>query len=305
MEFPRVTIIVLNYNGLRLLPDCFLSLSRITYPDYEVILADNNSTDGSAEWFNLHYAGERFRLLRLSTNLHFAGGNNSAAKLASGDYLFFINNDVRVKSDFVQSAMRVMLSDKTVAICQSNLVDYSLPDEYEVGGEPRETLYAVGAALLISKDVFNFLGGFDESFKAYVEDIDLSIRTRLMGYKVMFVPSSIVFHLGNATAMGISGYAAVNVTRNFPMMMMKNLQLRNLIVAMPLFAISFTGQVTKNIMDGNTQAAKFKLTGMKEFVQQLSTTLSKRKVVQTERTEDDSAILRFTSLIDMAIKFKI
>ncbi len=302
---PKVTIIVLNYNGARFLPDCMDSIRKVTYPDFEVILADNNSGDGSADWFRSHNQDERFRILELSTNLHFAGGNNAAAKLATGEYLFFLNNDVRVKQDFIQNALKEMLADNSIGICQSNLVDYSLPDGYEEQGEPREVLYAQGAALLISKRVFDLVGGFDESFNTYVEDVDLAVRTRLMGYKVMLVPGSVVFHIGNATGEKLNGYGVKNQARNFPMLMIKNLQLRNLIVAMPLVTLGATHRMFKCIIEGKHEVAKYRIAGMGEFMKQLSSTFDKRRTVQKGRTRDDSAILQFTSLIDLAVKFRL
>ncbi len=305
MLYPKVTIIVLNYNGLRFLRDCFRSLTRITYPNYEVILADNNSTDGSVAWFRANYEGERFRALPLASNLHYAGGNNAAAKAAKGDYLFFINNDVRVKPDFVQNAMDVMLSETEIGACQSSLVDYTMPDDYEAKDDPKEILYAEGAALLISRRVFELIGGFDDSFHTYVEDVDLSIRTRLMGYKVMLAPKSVVFHLGNGTGMNLSGYGFANQARNYPMMMIKNLQLRNLIVAMPLFTVAAVRRMMGNVLKGNSQATRFRLIGLKDFVKQLSSTYEKRKAVQRTRVRDDSTILKFTSLIDLAVKFRL
>lgn len=305
MLYPKVTIIVLNYNGLRFLPNCFRSLSRITYPDYEVILADNNSTDGSVAWFKDHYEGERYRTMPLASNMHYAGGNNAAAKTANGDYLFFINNDVRVKPDFVQNAMDVMLSDDAVGVCQSSLVDYSMPDDHEVIAEPKEILYAEGAALLISRRVFEMIGGFDDSFHTYVEDVDLSIRTRLMGYKVMLAPASVVFHIGNGTGVNLSGYGFANQARNYPMMMIKNLQLRNLIVAMPLFTVAAARRMMGNVLEGNSQATRSRLIGIRDFVKQLSSTYEKRKAVQRRRVQDDSTILKFTSLIDLAVKFRL
>ena len=295
----------MNFNGREFLPKCFQSLSQVSYPDFEVILVDNNSIDGSADWFKSHIRGNNYRLMELSSNLHFAGGNNVGAKQAEGEYIFFLNNDVRVKPDFIQKAVDVILMNKDVGICQSNLVDFSLPDDFVTVDEPREVLYAQGAALLISRRLFESLRGFDESFMTYVEDMDLSVRARLMGHRIMFVPQSIVFHVGNGTGAKLNGYGITNYTRNFPSMLVKNLQLRNLAVAMPLFAIAMTRDVAKNIIDRRFALARFRLTGLLEFTRELSSTFVKRKEIQENRVKDDSEVFRFSSLIELAVKFRL
>ena len=212
MSFPKVSVIIVNYNGKALLEKCLESLSKVNYENFEIIVVDNNSTDGSIELVTKNYTS--IILLKLNSNKGFAEPNNIGAKIANGKYLLFLNNDTIVTPSFISEMVQVIENDKKIAICQSLLLK---PDEsVDSSGdfidhlgvvynstkktdEIREISSARGASMLIRKDVFDILEGFDEKFYVSFEDVDLGWRTWMIGYKVILTPKSIVYHVGGQT----------------------------------------------------------------------------------------------------------
>ena len=212
MSFPKVSVIIVNYNGKTLLEKCLESLVKVNYENFEIILVDNNSTDGSIELVTKNYPS--IILLKLNSNKGFAEPNNIGAKIANGKYLLFLNNDTIVTPSFISEMVQVIENDKKIAICQSLLLK---PDEsVDSSGdfidhlgvvynstkktdEIREISSARGASMLIRKNIFDILEGFDEKFYVSFEDVDLGWRTWMIGYKVILTPKSVVYHVGGQT----------------------------------------------------------------------------------------------------------
>ncbi len=219
---PRVSVIILNYNGLEFLEPCLASVLASLFPqdDYEVILVDNCSTDQSAD-----YVRQRFptvKILELTQNYGFTGGNNRGARAARGKILVFLNNDTTVDRNWVQALERAFSEAKSVGVCGSKvlLMDSTHSIQYDggtlhlIGGaipgrfckeDIRPGLYRVGtvlgAAFAIQKEVFEDIGGFDEDFFLYADEGDLCLRAWMRGHQVAYSSESIVFHhVGGSTA---------------------------------------------------------------------------------------------------------
>ena len=129
LDFPMVSVIVVNYNGREFLGDCFRSLSNLDYLSYEVIMIDNASTDGSVE-----YVKELFpwvRVIGLNENKGFAEGSNFGVTHAKGDLVAFLNNDVEVDGRWLLELVKVVLSDEKIASCGSKLLFYERRDVIE------------------------------------------------------------------------------------------------------------------------------------------------------------------------------
>ena len=209
---PLVSIIIVNYNGKSYLEQCFKSLEKINYENYEIILVDNNSTDDSIQFIKRNYPSTI--IIKLDKNYGFAYPNNVGAKNARGKYILFLNNDTKVTSNFITELVNALENHSDVAICQSMLLK---PDgEVDSSGDfvdsigvafsskekvdkIKEILSAKGAAMMVRKDIFEKLGGFDEKFHVSFEDVDLGWRAWISGYKVVIVPTSLVFHVGGQT----------------------------------------------------------------------------------------------------------
>ena len=218
MSSPKVSVIIVNYNGKTFLEQCLESLFKVNYDNFEVILVDNNSTDETVEFVTKKYPS--IILIKLDSNKGFAEPNNMGAKIAKGEYLLFLNNDTIVTPNFISEMVNTIERDKKIAICQSLLlksddtIDSSGDFIDELGvcynsksliHEIREISSARGASMLIQKIIFDTLGGFDEKFFATFEDVDLGWRSWISGYKTVLVPKSIVHHMGGQT---------VNIFRN-------------------------------------------------------------------------------------------
>ena len=212
---PFVSVIVLNFNGKHFLERCLSSLQSINYPkdQYEVLLVDNGSTDGSVE-----YAKTRFpevQTVVLTQNYGFGGGNNRAIQYVKGDYIAFLNNDTQVTAQWLSELVEASIKH-SVPICSSKTLFMKNPQLVEFGGgkftvngrgysvgfsktnDPTEgcafTGYACAASMLIKKDVFLDLCGFDSDYFSCLDDTDLGWRAWLFGYSSLYCPSSIVYH---------------------------------------------------------------------------------------------------------------
>lgn len=227
MNNPLVSIIIVNYNGKLYLEQCLKSLTKIIYKNIEIILVDNNSSDNSLEFVKINYPN--IIILKLDKNYGFAIPNNMATKIAKGDYLLFLNNDTKVTPNFINELLSVSEADQRIAILQSLLltptgeVDSSGDYIDELGivysskiipDKVRPISSARGASMLVKRKAFEKLGGFDEYFFASFEDVDLGWRAWILGYKVVIVPSSIVYHIGGQTIKTIKPNIAFHGLKN-------------------------------------------------------------------------------------------
>lgn len=235
---PLVSIIIVNYNGVDYLKKCLTSLKEIDYENHEIILVDNNSTDNSMEFVKNTYSG--IITIKLDKNYGFAEPNNIGAKNAKGEFFLFLNNDTIPTPNFVTELVNVAKEDSEVAIFQSLLLkpdgtidssgDYI--DVYgrayssrEKVGTVRPILSARGASMMVKKDRFWEFGGFDKNYFATFEDVDLGLRAWVWGYKVVLVPSSIVYHLGRQTIQKISSEVSFHGVKNTLLLRLTNFEI--------------------------------------------------------------------------------
>ena len=247
MSSPKVSIIIVNYNGKELLQKCLDSLLKVNYNNFEIILVDNNSTDGTVEFITKNHPS--IMLIKLDSNKGFAEPNNVAAKISKGKYLLFLNNDTVVTPNFISEMVKVMETDKKIAICQSLLlkpdgsVDSSGDFIDHLGvvynsktkiDEIREVSSARGASMLVRSDIFEKLDGFDQKFFITFEDVDLCWRSWILGYRVLIIPTSIVYHEGGITIKkikseiafhGFKNQLAMKITNFEPILAMRNMML--------------------------------------------------------------------------------
>jgi len=220
LALPSATVIVLNHNGLGHLEACFSSLRQLVYPAgrLELMLADNASTDGSVEW--MHHKFPEVVIVQHPENYGFSKGNNLAAAKARGQVVAFLNNDMRVDQQWLVELVRPLVADKEVVSSGSKIltwdgkqidfaggamnfygfgyqVGWGEKESRDAGSSPLEfkpTISVCGGAMLIRREEFLQVGGFDEDFFAYYEDLDLGWRLWVLGYKVVIAPRSLVYH---------------------------------------------------------------------------------------------------------------
>jgi len=224
---PLVSIIIVNFNGKEPLSKCLHSLMKIEYSNYEIILVDNNSTDDSIEFVKNNFPS--VIIIKLEKNYGFAEPNNIGAKNAKGEFLLFLNNDTIVTPNFIDEMLNVILKENKIAICQSLLLKPT--GEVDSSGDfidtlgraynskekitkTREILSARGASMMVKKDAFWDLEGFDKKFFASFEDVDLGWRAWIYGYAVVLVPNSIVHHKGHETIQKLSNEIQFHGVKN-------------------------------------------------------------------------------------------
>ena len=236
-----VSVIVLNYNGRRWLRPCLDALAaQRGAPPFDVIVVDNASTDGSAEAVREYIqetaavakksAFGALHLVEAGANLGFAAGNNLGARTARGATLAFLNNDTVVEPDWLARLHGALTTQPQFALATSRLVFLDDPSTVDSAGDgylraggafkhgyggraddalmSREVFGACGGAFLTRRDVFEALGGFDPRFFMVYEDVDLSYRARLLGFRCWYAADAIVRHAGSAT-LGVASPAAV------------------------------------------------------------------------------------------------
>ncbi len=254
MQLPKVSIIIINYNGKHHLEPCLESLLKINYNNTEIIIVDNNSTDDSVNFVSKNFPD--VILIKLNENKGFAEPNNIASKVATGDLLLFLNNDTVVTPSFISELVKPIQQNSNVGICQSLLLK---PDEsIDSSGdfidtlgivynsktrisEIREISSARGASMIIKKNIFDQLDGFDEKFYFSFEDVDLSWRCWIAGYKVLVIPKSIVYHLGGQTYQKVKNRMAFHGFKNQLSMKITNfessLAIKNMIKFFVIYGI--------------------------------------------------------------------
>lgn len=210
----QVSIIVVNYNGGEQVLDCLHSLEADGCEGREIIVVDNASCDGSPAL--IKHIFPNVRLLHSATNLGYGGGNNLGARYAQGSYIAFLNPDILVKSGWLEALRRALDADPGAGMATACILLKDRPDTINTCGNdvhisgltlcrgmgqlrqafdsPSEVAAVSGAAFMIRRDIFYLLGGFDDSYFLYMEDTDLSMRARLEGWRILYVPDSLVYH---------------------------------------------------------------------------------------------------------------
>jgi GT2 family glycosyltransferase len=256
---PLVSAIVVNWNGGAMLQNALASLFAQTWPALEVILVDNASTDGSMEQARQRF-GSKLVTIGNAKNEGFARGNNSGIAAAKGEWVFLLNSDAVCdpqviatlmqfaadKPEVGQLACRVVRADEPNFFDSTGLLLY--PDgvcrsrgwqEKDMGQYDRaeEVLAPHGCACALRKAMLDQIGGFDEDFFCYLEDLDLGVRGQLTGWKCWYVPATLVFHKKSATAGNYSTFKAFHVERNRLYCLWKWMP-RFLVFVSPLFTLN-------------------------------------------------------------------
>lgn len=296
MRYPKVSIIILNWNGKHLLKDCLDSVFNQTYPNYEVILVDNGSTDGSVELVKKEYS--KAKLIKNDKNYGFAEGNNIGIRFAlkgpEVENIVLLNNDTNVDKNWLKE-----LVDAQADIAQSKILApdgqisstgllYSkngLAFDRKSSHYDEEPFGASGVAVSFKREVLEDTklneDFFDGDFFCYSEDADLSFRSRLRGWGVKYIPKSIVYHKGSATAGGESKFSIYCGHRNNVWVLIKNMPLKLLVKYFWKILLAQIVSVLLYVVRGNgTIIIKSKF----DAIKQIPKMLKKRKLIQKNIT---------------------
>ncbi len=230
---PDVSVIIVNFNAGEYLRRCVESVLSQTLTDFECFIVDNGSTDGSLA--TLPDLDDRFKILKMGANLGFSAANNRAAEAAASEWLALLNPDAFARADWLGAGLAATKRlPKTAMVGSTQYMEKEpelfdgLGDEYHAFGiawragfgkpiEPifdREAFGPCGAGAFYDREVFLRLGGFDESFFCYHEDVDLAFRMRLAGYRCLQSSDAIIDHVSSGISGRASDFAVYHGTRN-------------------------------------------------------------------------------------------
>lgn len=217
MEYktPLVSVVIVNWNGMEYLGECLDSLKISKYPSLEIIIVDNNSTDGSIDLLKTKY--KYVKLIENKKNTGFTGGNNEGVNFANGKYIYLLNNDAIVCENSIESLVQTMEKDQKIGCCGSKIYfehDRCLINcaghqvdvvgflwargfmEKDTGdyNHIEDVFMCSACSLMIRKEFVDKFGLFDEDLFMYGEELELAVKVWGSGYKIVFEPRSIVFH---------------------------------------------------------------------------------------------------------------
>jgi len=255
MDNLKTAVVVLNWNGRHLLERFLPDLVRYTPQEVEIVVADNASTDDSLPFLASHFPD--IRVISLSENYGYAGGYNRALKDVDADLYVLLNSDISVTENWLDPCIRKLQESPGMAACQPKIRSLEKPDHFEYAGasggfldylgfpfcrgrifdhvekdtgqydDETDVFWASGAALFIKSAMFREAGGFEESFFAHMEEIDLCWRLQNKGYRIGVCPGSVVYHLGGASLPASSPRKTFLNFRNSLWMLARNLPARN------------------------------------------------------------------------------
>lgn len=224
---PKVAVVILNWNGIKYLRRFLPSVLSSIYPNLEIIVGDNASTDGSVAFIQEEYPS--IRIIQNDENYGFTGGYNKVLEFVDADYFILLNSDVEVSPGWIAPVITLMESDDKIAVAAPKIMAFDRKTHFEHAGaaggfidhlgypfcrgrmfyemeedrgqysQSGEVFWATGAAMFIKKRCWQEAGGFDDRFFAHMEEIDLCWRLKNMDYKVMYCAESQIFHLGGGT----------------------------------------------------------------------------------------------------------
>lgn len=317
-DYPLVSIIIVNWNGEDVLKDCFSSLEKISYRNWELIFVDNGSTDGSEELvkkYKLKY--KNYQLIKNKENLGFAPANNQGVKKAEGEYILLLNNDTKVSAKFLEILIEKMESDEKIGVIQPKIKIMDYPNRLDNAGSfltitgflthwgymekdsPRfnkEQLIfsAKGACLLTRKELVEKLGLFDPDYFSYFEETDFCWRVWLAGFKVLYYPKTFIYH-----KVGFTSKKQDQLTVNYHSVknrissLIKNLNPVNLFFIGGLHLLLNTALIFFYLLKGQLHKSKMIINALLWNILNLDDILKKRSIVQKLRVVSDQELFKY------------
>jgi GT2 family glycosyltransferase len=271
---PLFSVIILNWNGRHLLQECLDTVRSQSFRDFEAIVVDNGSTDGSVEWLK-EYWDEGISIVSLPSNLGFAGGNNAGIRIARGKFVVLLNNDTAVDPGWLAALAEAVRRHPDAGMFTPKILNYYRRDEIDNTGlviypdglargrhrlekddgrfdKEDEALIPSGCAGVYRKEMLDEVGLLDDAFFAYAEDVDLGLRGRWGCY---YVPKAIVYHKYSETTGAYSPRKAFLVERNRFWVLMKNFPWREILVS-PLWTAYRYVMHLRGVLTGRGASSK-------------------------------------------------
>lgn len=315
-----ISVIILNYNGKGFLEPCVRSVLNSDYQDFEVVLVDNASTDGSIDSLERIFSSNRkLRIVRNKENSFFTGGNNIGIRASRGECVIILNNDTEVDSAWLKEIAGVMLDERIGAAQPKILIYGSNPQRIDYAGATidrygfakgfgrgevdkgqfdrvDDIFYAGGAAMVLRKKVLDEVGLLDERFGMHWEDVDLSWRIRLRGHRIVLIPKSRVFHKGSMSMSKFTPSAKVAwyVRKNRIAGLIKNYGILNLFKTLPVLMLIYFAVFVNELFSVSVKMALSSFWAIIWNIKELPYILRQRQIVQDRgRAVGDREIVRY------------
>lgn len=312
-----VSVVIVGFNHEFCLPACLISLQHQDHSAIEIIYVDNASADDSVA---LVAKFGCVKIIRNDENFGFAKGNNIGIEQAQGEFVFVLNPDTTLAPDCISRLVAYMHGVQDVGICMPKLLHQERPDtinsvgmtydrrgrQYHIGdGEvdagqyasPMEVLLVAGACMFCRKEMLGQIGGFDESYFAYYEDTELSLRAWWYGWRCVYVPDAIVYHLRNAASKNSAEYyqaARYFVHRNRYWPLLTFMPLPFLLRILPSIVSGDLGVVSRGIYRLiRYRRMPVELSAKCDAISHLPGLLAKRNSFRTSKAIDYQWLLRF------------
>lgn len=256
----EVSVIIPNYNGGKYLKGCIDSLLRQTFTKYKIIVVDNGSEDGSYDILTQNYPN--IQLIRLDSNYGFSIAVNEGIKKSDTKYIALLNNDTELDKDWLLNLIQCMEKDERIFSCCSKMIQYydrykidDAGDQYTILGwaykrgdnqkidkyvKSSKVFSSCAGAAIYRKSILDEIGLFDENFFAYMEDVDISYRAKIYGYKNVYCSNARVYHIGSATSGSkYNSFKVYLAARNNVYVIYKNMPILQFIINSPFLLVGF------------------------------------------------------------------
>jgi GT2 family glycosyltransferase len=305
---PEISVIIVNWNGKHLLEDCLAAMRRQTFRDFETILVDNGSSDGSAEYVRNQFP--EVKLIALPENRGFTGGNIAGYEVANGRLIALLNNDTEAHVEWLRAIYEASMQYPDAGSFASKMMYFDNRERIENCGfglsssgttidlgrdemdgpawsKPCEVFGACGGAVAYRRTMLDDIGFLDPDFFAVYEDVDLSFRTQLRGYACIYIPQAIVYHRYRSTLGTRSDRQVFYSQRNIELVYFKNMPTGLILRTLPQRLIYELGAALHFIRLGHGRAfLRAKLSAIK-YIPSLG---RKRKLIQERRTVTNSRL---------------
>lgn len=256
----EVSVIIPNFNGIAFLDTVLNSLEGQSMNDFEVILVDNGSTDGSCSFAAANYPW--VHILELPDNFGFCRAVNEGIRASKAPYVLLLNNDTEVTENFVEEMLAAIKRHRNAFSCGAKMVQYHDRDRLDDAGnyycalgwsfargrgrdihafEKEEKIFAACAgAAIYRKKILDQIGLFDEEHFAYLEDVDIGYRARIYGYENWYAPEAVVYHVGSGTSGSrYNQFKTRYSSRNNVYLVYKNMPFLQILLNLPFLAAGF------------------------------------------------------------------
>lgn len=318
---PLVDVVVLNYNGKRFLDECFQSLMQGTYPNFNIYLLDNASTDDDVAYVMSQYPS--VKIIRNPLNNGYCAAYNLAFAQCDGKYIVCLNNDVTTAPDWLEHLVALAEADESIGALQPKLLSYFDEKKFEYAGasggmmdvygypflrgrlfdtmeddhgqydDVVEVFWASGAAMFVRKSALAHSGLLDEDIVHHMDEIDLCWRLRMAGYRQLVQPKSIIRHIGGATIPTASFKKIYWNHRNALYLMIKNYEAANMIRFTAVHVLLDYVAIVRALLTGNLTMARGVCAAHLWIIGRLKLLGKKRKEAQKLRRRSDREVMHY------------